>query len=197
MVYTLNMARAKEFNPQKALEQALHTFWRHGYEATSMQMLVKATGLSRSSLYDTFGDKRQLYLASLNQYRQQTESEFEQERSFSPLTTIKNRFQAIINSASLTAPNNGCFVVNTAVELCQHDAQLCHSVQESLASSEDWFFEMLELSKDAGELASDLDSRAVARFLLSGSCGLQVLIKAKQKPQMLKDAVDTMLQVLR
>ena len=62
------MARHKEFDTTKAIEQARDLFWLQGYEATSIQDLVDHLGISRSSLYDTFEDKHSLFLLTLDQY---------------------------------------------------------------------------------------------------------------------------------
>jgi AcrR family transcriptional regulator len=62
------MARPKTFDPSVALEQAMEVFWLKGYEATSMQDLVVAMGINRASLYATFEDKRQLFLAAIAHY---------------------------------------------------------------------------------------------------------------------------------
>jgi len=64
------MPRPKEFNPDDALDHAMHVFWHKGYEATSMEDLLAAMHLNRGSLYDTFGDKRQLFLKALDRYCQ-------------------------------------------------------------------------------------------------------------------------------
>ncbi|ADV84368.1 TetR/AcrR family transcriptional regulator [Terriglobus saanensis] len=63
------MARTKEFDQEEALDAAMHLFWEHGYEATSIQELVEATGVQRQSLYDTFGSKHELFLQSLMRYQ--------------------------------------------------------------------------------------------------------------------------------
>ena len=62
------MARTKCFNRDEALEKAMQAFWAKGYEATSVQDLVDCMGINRGSLYDTFGDKHQLFLEALDQY---------------------------------------------------------------------------------------------------------------------------------
>src|SRR2546423_4201723 len=64
------MARHKEFDRDEALQKAMEVFWSHGYEAASIQELVKQMGINRQSLYDTFGDKHALYLAALDRYRE-------------------------------------------------------------------------------------------------------------------------------
>lgn len=186
------MARTKAFEPEKALANALALFWQHGYEATSMQMLVEATGLSRSSLYDTFGDKRQLYCAALAQYRQQTEPPLEVDGELSVREAIREKFMEVIEDES----RRGCFVVNTAVELSPHDAEITQTVHDSFAVSEQKFLALLELGQASGELPAHLDIRATARFLLNASCGLQVLVKAGQSQAMLQDIVTKTLSVL-
>jgi len=62
------LARTPEFDQEQVLDAALHAFWRKGYEATTLSDLLEATGLARQSLYNTFGDKRALFLASLRRY---------------------------------------------------------------------------------------------------------------------------------
>ena len=62
------MARPKTFDKDRALEAAVNTFRKHGYEATSAEMLVRAMGIGRQSLYDTFGDKWQLYRMAVHHY---------------------------------------------------------------------------------------------------------------------------------
>ena len=62
------MARPKAFDVDQALERAMELFWRQGYLATSLPDLVEHMGIGRQSLYDTFGDKRQLFLQALDRY---------------------------------------------------------------------------------------------------------------------------------
>ena len=66
------MARPKAFNKDDALAAAMEVFWTTGYERASLDVLLKAMGISKQSLYDTFGDKRALYLEALTRYREQT-----------------------------------------------------------------------------------------------------------------------------
>jgi len=62
------MARPKAFDPADATREAMETFWERGYHATSMNDLLSDMKLNRGSLYDTFGDKKQLFMAALNEY---------------------------------------------------------------------------------------------------------------------------------
>ena len=62
--------RPREFDPERALEQAMEVFWAQGYEATSVQDLLEAMGINRGSMYDTFGDKHTLFVAAIEHYSQ-------------------------------------------------------------------------------------------------------------------------------
>jgi TetR/AcrR family transcriptional regulator, transcriptional repressor for nem operon len=62
------MARPREFDVDTALVRAMKVFWSKGYEATSLDDLCGVTSLSRSSLYATFGSKRDLLLRSFDRY---------------------------------------------------------------------------------------------------------------------------------
>ena len=64
------MARSKEFDEKQALRKAMELFWQQGYEKTSMQELVDYMGIHRRSIYDTFGDKRTLFLSALSYYEE-------------------------------------------------------------------------------------------------------------------------------
>ena len=62
------MARSKEFDQERALAAAMDIFWRQGYENTSLEDLMREMGIARQSLYDTFGDKRALYLKAMARF---------------------------------------------------------------------------------------------------------------------------------
>ena len=62
------MARTKAFDRDAVLDRAMDLFWKQGFEATSVQQLVEVTGINRGSMYDTFGDKRELFIQALTRY---------------------------------------------------------------------------------------------------------------------------------
>src|SRR5215469_16929127 len=64
--------RPREYDPDRALADAAESFWKNGYAGTSLDELAAATGMNRPSLYAAFGDKRDLYLKTLERYREQS-----------------------------------------------------------------------------------------------------------------------------
>src|ERR1700756_1690606 len=91
---SLVMARPKEFDPERALAKAMNLFWRLGYENTSLEALMKEMGIAKQSLYDTFGDKRSLYLKALAYYRDQTNGEMQ--RMFDDISSVKDGFAKLL-----------------------------------------------------------------------------------------------------
>lgn len=180
----------KQFDKQAALDQALQTFWSHGYEATSMQDLVDCMGVNRGSLYATFGDKRALFIAALrayDQHRQQVLAEFE--ARFPPREAIRKVFLAFTGSIEESG-SRGCFLTNTALELAAHDDELRQIVAEAQADVEGYFARMIRKGKADGSIASELKSGAAARGLLASLLGVLVLVRSRPEPALLKTIVD-------
>src|SRR3954470_18175839 len=69
------MSRPKQFDPDATLTEAMEAFWERGYAATGVNDLLAEMGLNRGSLYGTFGDKKQLFLAALDRYEAQRADE--------------------------------------------------------------------------------------------------------------------------
>src|SRR5215470_17217731 len=88
------MARSKEFDPERALLKAMSLFWRLGYENTSLEALMREMGVAKQSLYDTFGDKRNLYLKALEYYRDQTNGDME--RMLDRTRAVKDGFAKLL-----------------------------------------------------------------------------------------------------
>src|SRR5260370_19947281 len=88
------MARTKAFDPKRALAKAMAIFWRLGYENASTETLMKAMGIARQSLYDTFGDKRALYLKALTYYRDKTNGDMQRLLEATP--SVKEGFAKLL-----------------------------------------------------------------------------------------------------
>ena len=120
------MGRKKNFDEAEVLEEALNLFWEKGYQGTSVQDLVDRLGINRASLYDTWGDKHNLYLKTLEKYRQSTSSWLlEQIRSDqSPFDIIKTLLFNTVEESQSDEQKKGCFLVNAATELSNCDSKV-------------------------------------------------------------------------
>ena len=192
------MARHKEFDSDEALHKAMEVFWSRGYEAASIQDLVKHMGINRQSLYDTFGDKHALYLQALDRYCDvEGRKVFELlERPGSVKKTLRQLFQGVIERALCDRQRRGCFMGNAVSELAGRCKETAARTGSNMITTEEAFYRTLRRGKKEGELKHVRDLRAVARFLCSSMQGLVLTAKASQDRKTLEDVVKVTLSVL-
>jgi TetR/AcrR family transcriptional repressor of nem operon len=191
------VARPKEFDREEALSAAMQVFWTKGYEATSLDDLLGAMKIGRQSLYDTFGDKRALFMAALERYRALTDAYLRTCLSDAP--TVKAAFQRLfmqVVDEPESHQRRGCLLVNSAVELAPHDPATAQVVGDYQRATERLFRRGLELAQKRGEVSAERDVRALARYLVSALQGLRVTAKADPNKAALRDVVNVALGAL-
>lgn len=109
------MPRTKAFDPDEALERAMEVFWVRGYEGASMKALLDAMGISRQSLYDTFGDKQQLFEQALDRYAQRNVSAMleELEQPGADVAAIRRFFEQLPAMLLAFPERRACLMANT------------------------------------------------------------------------------------
>jgi TetR/AcrR family transcriptional regulator, transcriptional repressor for nem operon len=192
------MARPKEFDEQEALKKALDVFWCKGYADTSMQDLTAAMGISRQSLYDTYGDKRTLFLTVLDTYAQREGKRFVQ-----PLlaehdirTKIRRTLETILEEAVSDTQRAGCLIVNTAVECAAHDAEIAKHVLTAAIETRGYFVDALEKAQQRGEIPMHADVQALANHFVNTVNGMRVLAKVNPDREMMMSIITVALSVL-
>jgi TetR/AcrR family transcriptional regulator, transcriptional repressor for nem operon len=192
------MARPQEFDTVQALRAAMHVFWSKGYEATSLADIMAATGLSKSSLYATFGDKRSLFLAALSAYQAERMVYMEQalDDGRPARQSMETFFRDAIAHIADPAHSSGCMTANEAVELAPHDVDVQRLVAQDFQAVEDAFTCTITRGQEDGSIASPEDPRKLARFLVVGFQGLQVMARAKSYRSRLDDTVTVMMAAL-
>lgn len=191
------MARTKEFEPLEALDAAMELFWRKGYEAASMRELLDAMGIGRGSFYDTFGDKHTLFLSALDRFREVRTLWVEEALRWEGLGGVEEVFRRSLDGLYQFRPPRGCLLANSAVELAPHDPEVAARISDSIGRTEDAFQGALERAGNRGEIPSDSDPRALARFLVNTLHGLRVLARAGADRETLEDTVRVALGALR
>src|SRR5882672_4460417 len=136
------MPRPREFEPEQVLDSAMRQFWERGYRATSVDDLVRATGVKPGSLYNAFpGGKRALFLGSLDRYSKLVVPQKlrELEHSRASLAEARAYFDGLV--ADLLSPEGrqGCLLVNTAIEKAAEDDEVAAVVRGHLARLERCF----------------------------------------------------------
>jgi TetR/AcrR family transcriptional repressor of nem operon len=192
------MARPREFDVDAALDRAMEIFWSKGYEATSLDDLCEVTSLSRSSLYATFGNKRNLLLRSVDRYVKFRTPGIA--AVLSQALPIREAIAALLSlfiDQIVSGPGRrGCFLGNCAAELPRSDRVALERVRKGLKSTEATFRDALARAKARGELSSSADVDALARFFTSGFQGLRLIGKVNPDRAVLEDIATTMLRCL-
>lgn len=187
-IHGVVVARPKEFNRDEALDRALSVFWEQGYEATSTDDLLRAMGIGRQSMYDTFGDKHRLYVEALERYNATNTAALAERLALgdSPLRAIESALLGIAEENTKQRAK-GCMGVNATAELGQSDPEVAGVIKASTRYCEAAFERAVREARRRGEVAAGVDETAAAKFLLSTLRGLRLSAKSGASPETLRD----------
>jgi TetR/AcrR family transcriptional regulator, transcriptional repressor for nem operon len=185
--------RPREFEEDRALDAAMRAFWRAGYEATSTQDLCAATGLGRSSVYNTFHSKRALFERALTRYMTaRTDAAVE---LLSRQTPLRDRLRALLWE-SVDPPAGdpvGCLVVNSLVELAPKDEEIAATLAKDQARRFEALRAALASARRGGELPETADPDALAHFVMATISGMRVMARGGTDKTALASIADTAL----
>jgi TetR/AcrR family transcriptional repressor of nem operon len=188
------MARTKAFDPTSALDRALALFWCRGYSATTLQELLEQMGISRQSLYDTYGDKHQLFLAALDRYCDvHATVPLRPLREGGPLREALGAVLRGLIAEAAQGEQRGCFLVNCAIECAPHDADVATRVAAGVRATEDLFATALRHAQQTGEIVAHHSPELLARYLVTAMQGLRVQAKALPDPLVLEPVIELVL----
>ena len=192
------MARHKEFDETEALEAAMHTFWAKGYEGTSLQDLETSTGLTRTSIYNAFGNKRDLFEKAVIHYKQ---TEFSQlmvllDSGKNIQDGVKKMLMGALDLHYREDTPGGCLIVLSLLEREQHDENSVQLLETILQGVQKALRERMSLAQKAGELNKHLDVKALAASITTTMAGMMVMGKAGIGKSAMKNVIDTTCRLL-
>lgn len=192
------MARTKAFNENEVLQKAMELFWKKGYTATSPADIVSALGISRSSLYSTYGDKRSLFLRSLQHYiNTRTAKLIEKFRlSDDAFATLQEVFADITNPKENDMNRYGCFVVNTALEFGNHKLDITQILKSNDQTIIKALSELIERNQENGNIVNKMPAKELARYIYNNITGLRVHVRMGQSPRELRRTTSIILATL-
>ncbi|BCA57501.1 TetR/AcrR family transcriptional regulator [Sphingomonas sp. HMP6] len=172
------MGRPREFDEERVLDAVMETFWRHGYEGTSAQSLVDATGLGRGSLYAAYSNKDGLFEQALLRYHKRARAHVDQLRQEgSPINRLRDLMQGIVDADIEASEKRGCLATNSAIEMAGRDPRVADLVRQNFSILTRGIEETIRRGQDAGEIRSKLDAESLALFVFNSVQGLRVLAK--------------------
>jgi TetR/AcrR family transcriptional regulator, copper-responsive repressor len=161
--------RPRAYDPDEAIARAAAQFWKAGYAGTSLDDLVAATGMNRPSLYAAFGDKREIYLKTLDYYMEESRTlgraALEDDP---PLRVFLKRFYDKALDLYFGDGPRGCYTVGTAATVAAVDDDVRRFLADRVRNADDFLRKQIEKGKERGEIASDADPAALA-YLATGT----------------------------
>jgi AcrR family transcriptional regulator len=168
--------RPREFDVDAALDKALHVFWKHGYEGSSLADLTEAMGINRPSLYAAFGNKEELFHRALNRYLDKGPGAAKREALEEP--TARAAVERLLKCVAtlLTDPCNprGCLSVQGALTCGEASESIKQELNRRRSEGEEALRQRLERAKVEGDLAPDADPAALARYISTITQGMSV-----------------------
>lgn len=191
------MPRNKEFNQDEVLDKSIQLFWEKGYNACSMQDVVDGLGLSRSSIYDTFTDKKNLFLQSLKKYQEDyTSIVINMLRDSSDIRkTLQDIFDSIVQDVEKCS-QKGCFMTNSTIELAHTDEEVAKIIGSNKQQLESAFERALQKGQDLGQISPKNNPKILSKYLYSNLAGLRVIAKNKPHPDEIREIIALIMQVL-
>lgn len=164
--------RPREFDLNAALDAAIDTFWRHGYESAGMAELTAAMNISRPALYRAFGDKAQLFHAALDRYITLNMAYVEDALARPTAREVAGAFLAG-NARAVTTPGRprGCLSVQAMVT---DEADAFGLLAKNRKTIQDRLTSRFRQAISDGDLPGDEDPGDLARFLITLAAGFAI-----------------------
>jgi TetR/AcrR family transcriptional regulator, copper-responsive repressor len=180
------------------LAGARDAFWRHGYSGTSLEVLSDATDMNRPSMYAAFGDKRSLYLQTLDRYTDDANASIERAMGGRSLAEGLQRYYEYaltIYFGGGEAPR-GCYLIGTAGTESAADAEVATKLLAALRGFERAVEQRLREARAAGELEASADPTALAMIASSVLHSIAIRSRAGESRATLKAMADTTIQLI-
>ncbi|WP_188928174.1 TetR/AcrR family transcriptional regulator [Puia dinghuensis] len=190
--------RPQIFSEDEVLEKATQLFWCKGYEATSTDELLSAMNIGKSSFYNTFKGKRELFERVIENFVNQSVAALQKdiEAGVDPIRSIRNFFGKLATSPQSTH-QKGCFMGNTIVELSNIDKPLENMAIRRLKKMEQLFHDQIKKGQQTGQLKTREDPAVIARYLITMWNGLNITRRMYPDPDCLLPLIEMQLSILK
>ncbi len=191
------MARNKEFDAAEALRAAVDAFWDSGFEKTSLEDLTSRMGIGKQSLYDTFGDKRALYLRALDEYRVMTQAATKE--LFDSDRGTRECFETIlfgIAESPKAVLERGCMMVNANLERARDDKPLEKLIKRNATEVQRLFSTVIRSAQRDGAIPADKNPDELSAFIFATIHGMRHVGRATASRAMLRQIASVALSTL-
>ncbi len=192
------MPRHREFDPKEALQIAIFLFWEKGYYDTSVDEIVKQSGVAKYGIYGTFGTKRELFIKVLSQYGSDRHKDIQRpiRKPDASLPDVIEFFDALPRILTQKNSQYGCLMANTGIELGMRDAEISNIVKEFFSETASAMRLCLDRAIDRGELLTNLNINQLSKYLVTEFRTALVLAASGCSSRQIKQHLEIALQVL-
>ena len=190
--------RPREFDMDKALDQAIRVFSEQGYHATSIGDLIDAMGLASGSIYKAFRDKRAVFFAAFDRYKALRNEKVDQaaRSAKSGRERLRDVLALYADSSQGVEGRRGCLVVGCAVELATVDREMAARVNGSLGRNETFLADLIRQGQADKSIPARIDPDSTARVLVCLTQGMRVVGKAGHPPPETSTTVDIAMKLV-
>ncbi len=180
----------KQFDPAEALKAAIRVFWARGYEAASLSELTTEMGIGKKSLYDTFGNKRELFLKAIQAYSEANILSLREAllNEKSPYDNLKAMMQSWVEMHS-KPKSKGCILGNNMADFDTNDAEVAQALHRKIEGIESVFVETLEKAIQSGEISPKINALNTARTLVCLSQGFALVGRVSEDAERMQGAI--------
>ena len=189
------MPKTETFDRKEVLAKITDLFWENGYNGTSMQDIVNVSGLNRSSIYNSFGDKHQLFTQAFKYYQLNIQAvSLEKALQLPPRQALTAIFEGVLFAFKKNANHKGCFMTNCTTELASHDRLINSRLHDNMDELLKIFGSILQKGKTSGEFSKDLPVDQTALYLFSSVQGLRLTAMLIDSEKELKGLINSTLK---
>lgn len=180
---------AKQFDIETVLHRAMSVFWEKGYAATTMEELQKRMGIGARSLYDTFGNKRALFIKTLDHYAATFVHDLygNLDATEATLDALPSMLRTLQRTHARSG-GRGCFLGVAMAQVARDDTELIALIRHHVTVMEDALYAVFVRSKERGQLDPSARPRDLARFYVALFQGLNLVSRIEPDAETFKSA---------
>ena len=187
----------KQFDPDEALDKAVQLFWSNGYASTGMAELQAQMGIGRKSLYDTFGNKRELFIKALHSYSNSVPRRLidQLSKDGSPLQNVRRTMRTLQEWHSKPA-STGCMYGGGMAQFGTNDPEMAEILRHHVKGLEQAFYDAFKRAQEVGELDDTVNIRDLAWMFEGIHQGLALIGQVHTDPAVPRSIVNAALAML-
>jgi len=189
--------RPKTFDENEALTAAMHYFWEHGYDNTSLDNLLIAMGIKKSSFYAAFKSKEEVFSRCLALYRDDLYKQVKAlKEKVGPKKAMLMLTDMTIKELEETGNVKGCLLINSGKECFNRYTDLSHQIKIEFNFIQDLFVEFVKEAQELGEISSSKDAHVISGRYMNTLNGLVVTIQAGASQTLIEDIAESLKEIL-